>query len=82
VEAKVLRAADGLNPGTKPLFHRNGSFWKPTSHCSKAAYERGRKALNGTHIMHNALWGVRGFDVQQSVRFLYIYIVTYIYIGI
>jgi hypothetical protein len=82
VEAKVLRAADGLNPGTKPLFHRNGSFWKPTSHCSKAAYERGRKALNGTHIMHNALWGVRGFDVQQSVRFLYIYIDTNIYIGI
>jgi hypothetical protein len=67
VEAKVLRAADGLNPGVKRLFDRDGSVWTPTVHCNKAVYERERKALNGTHIMHNALWGVRGFDVQQCV---------------
>ena len=66
-ELKVLRAADGLlNNKTGPLFRRQGSFWSPLTN-NKAAYERQRKALNGTHIMPNALWGVKGFDVQQMV---------------
>ena len=68
-EVKVLRAADGLFPemGGKKLFDRNGSVWTPTAECSQALYERQRAALHGTHIMHNALWGITGFDVQQCV---------------
>ena len=66
-ERKVNRAADGLlNDKAGCLFRRQGSVWSPFSD-NKAAYERQRKALNGTHIMHNAWWGVNAFDVQQMV---------------
>ena len=66
-ERKVNRAADGLlNDKAGCLFRRQGSVWTPLSD-NKAAYERQRKALNGTHIMHNAWWGVNAFDVQQMV---------------
>ena len=75
-EMKVNRAAYGLlNDKAGCLFRRQGSFWSAVSD-NKAAYERQRKALNGTHIMHNALWGVKAFDVQQMVRncaYTYIY---------
>ena len=65
-EAKVLRAADGLlNDKTGKLFNRQGSKWTPTAGCNKAAYERQRKALNGTHVMRNRLWRIKGFDVQR-----------------
>jgi len=68
-ETKVHRAADGmLNNKAKQLFSRHGSVWTPVEPINKAAYERQRKELNGTHIMHNALWGVRAFDVQQMVQ--------------
>jgi hypothetical protein len=69
-ELKVLRAADGLltvEKHPKRLFTRNGRVWKPTAECTQALYERQREALNGTHIMQNALWGITGFDVQQCV---------------
>ena len=66
-EAKVLRVADGLNTTGTRLFRRNGSDWTATDQCTSAAYERERNALNGTHIMHNAMWGITGFDVQQCV---------------
>ena len=67
-EAKVLRAADGvLNDKAGKLFNRQGSRWTPTAGCNKAAYERQRKALNGTHVMPNSLWGITGFDVQRMV---------------
>jgi hypothetical protein len=66
-ERKVNRAADGLlNDKAGCLFRRQGCVWIPLSD-NKAAYERQRKALNGTHIMHNAWWGVNAFDVQQMV---------------
>jgi hypothetical protein len=65
-EAKVLRAADGLlNDKAGKLFNRQGSNWTPTAGCNKAAYERQRKAPNGTHVMRNRLWRIKGFDVQQ-----------------
>jgi hypothetical protein len=69
-ELKVLRAADGLltvEKHPKRLFNRNGRVWKPTDACTQALYERQRQALNGTHVMQNALWGITGFDVQQCV---------------
>ena len=67
-ELKVLRAADGtLNDKAGRLFNRQCSDWKPTDGCSKAAYERQRKALNGTHVMPNRLWRIKGFDVQRMV---------------
>jgi hypothetical protein len=67
-EVKVLRAADGtLNDKAGRLFNRQGSNWKPTDGCTKAAYERQRKALNGTHVMPNRLWGIKGLDVQHMV---------------
>ena len=76
-EAKVLRAADGLlNNKTGKLFKRQGSKWTATDACNKSAYEKQRKALNGTHIMPNALWGIKGFDVQRMVcicMYLYVY---------
>jgi len=74
-ETKVNRTADGLlNDKAGCLFRRQGSVWTPISD-NKAAYERQRKALNGTHIMPNAWWGVKAFDVQQMVRHcIYIYI--------
>jgi hypothetical protein len=65
-EMKVLRAADGYTTG-KRLFTRTGSVWTPTADCTQALYERTRQTLNGTHIMHNALWGVKCSDVQQCV---------------
>ncbi len=52
---KVIQWADGL-------FRRTCS-----DDCSKAAYERERRFFQGTHIMHNSLWGVRGVDVQHMV---------------
>ena len=84
-ELKVLAAADGkLDRRAGPLFQRNGSVWTPT--CSKAAYERQRKALNGTHIMANALSGVRAFDVQQCVSIcmcMHVYVsILLVYVGI
>ena len=69
-ELKVLRAADGLltvEKHPKRLFNRNGRVWTPTAACTQALYERQRQALNGTHVMQNALWGITGFDVQQCV---------------
>ena len=69
-ELKVLRAADGLltmEKHPKRPFNRNGRVWTPTAACTQALYERQRGALNGTHIMQNALWGITGFDVQQCV---------------
>jgi hypothetical protein len=81
-QRKVLAAADGkLDRAAGPLFHRNGSVWTPQ--CSKAAYEKQRKALSGTHIMPNALWGVRAFDVQQCVSIcMYMYVFEYVYVCI
>ena len=65
-ETKVHRAADGmLNDKAGKLFNRQGSKWTPTAGCNKAAYERQRKALNGTHVMRNRLWRIKGFDVQR-----------------
>ena len=76
-ERKVNRAADGLlNDKAGCLFRRQGSVWTPFSD-NKAAYERQRKALNGTHIMHNAWWGVNAFDVQQMV-WNYTYMIIYL----
>ena len=73
VQAKVHRVADGTHTG-KALFKRRGTVWTPTAHCSKAAHERERKLLNGTHIMHNSLWGVRGVDVQHMVQCMCMYL--------
>jgi hypothetical protein len=56
-----------LNDKAGKLFNRQGSRWTPTAGCNKAAYERQRKALNGTHVMPNSLWGITGFDVQRMV---------------
>ena len=53
VQAKVHRVADGTHTG-KALFKRRGTVWTPTAHCSKAAYERERKLLNG-HPHHAQL---------------------------
>jgi hypothetical protein len=79
-ELKVLRAADGtLNDKAGRLFNRQGSDWKPTDGCSKAAYERQRKALNGTHVMPNRLWRIKGFDVQRMVC-MSMYITVYAHI--
>ena len=77
-ELKVKRAADGItmDAGGKRLFDRDGHEWTPTDECSQALYERQRAALNGTHVMHNALWGITGFDVQQCVSvcmYMYLY---------
>ncbi len=67
-EVKVHLAADCmLNDKARQLFDMQRSKWTPTSECNKAAYERQRKALNGTHVMPNRLWGIKGFDVQQMV---------------
>jgi hypothetical protein len=82
-EAKVQRAADGLlNDKAGKLFHRHGSAWTPVQPINKAAYERQRKALNGTHIMHNSLWGVRGFDVQQMVKINIVFACIYMYLHV
>jgi hypothetical protein len=83
-EVKVHRAADGrLNDKAKALYTRQGAKWTPTAGCNKAAYERQRKALNGTHVMRNRLWGIRGFDVQRMVcMFMYYYLCVYICICI
>ena len=79
-EVKVHRAADGrLNDKAKALYTRQGAKWTPTAGCNKAAYERQRKALNGTHVMRNRLWGIRGFDVQRMVcMFMYYYLCVYV----
>ena len=78
-ESKVNRAADGLlNDKAGCLFRRQGFVWTPFSD-NKAAYERQRKALNGTHIMPNAWWGVKAFDVQQMVG-IYTYTCVYMHI--
>ena len=83
-ELKVLAAANGrLDRAAGPLFNRNGFEWTPT--CTKAAYERQRKALNGTHIMPNALWGVRAFDVQQMVcicMYMHVYACICMYLNV
>ncbi len=72
----MLAAAYGkLDRAAGPLFQRNGSVWTPL--CSKAGYEKQRKALNGTHIMPNALRGVRAFDVQQFVS-ICMYMLVYL----
>ena len=79
-EVKVNRAADGmLNDKARKLFDRQGSKWKPTDECNKAAYERQRKALNGTHVMPNRLWRIKGFDVQRMVC-MYACICRYMYV--
>jgi hypothetical protein len=59
-EVKVLCAADGLlNNKAGKLFERQDSKWTATAACNKAAYEKQRKALNGTHVMPNSLWGIK-----------------------
>ncbi len=60
-EVKVHWAADGmLNDKARELFNRQGSNWTRTAECNNAAYERQRKALNGTNVMPNRLWGNSG----------------------
>ena len=82
-ETKVHRAADGmLNDKAGKLFNRQGSKWTPTDGCNKAAYERQRKALNGTHVMRNRLWRIKGFDVQRMVcmcMYLYVFVCIFVY---
>ena len=79
----VCGAAKGRFPDSGPkLFdrdHRNPMVWKPTRDCTKARYERVRKAIGGTHIMPNAFWGITLFDVQRQVR---IRTYTYVYVRI
>ena len=73
VQASVYRAADGAFNGGVPLFERpigGGPSWRATSNCSKAAYERSRGTLGGTHVMPNVFWNMSGFDVQQMVSCL------------
>jgi hypothetical protein len=83
VQNMVMLAAKGMYPPGEngerlpKLFdrdRRNPMVWKPTRECTKARYERVRKALGGTHIMPNAFWAKTLFDVQRLVR-----ICTYLY---
>ena len=75
VRRQVYRAADGIMmiPGQAKAFklferdRRSDVKWKPTRHCTKASYERVRKALRGTHLIENAFWGKTIFDVQKQV---------------
>jgi len=90
VRRQVYRAADGMMmiPGqakAAKLFERDRRSdvkWKPTRHCTKAGYERARKALRGTHLMENAFWGKTGFDVQLQVMSSTKLLTSYLYISV
>ena len=71
VRKAVHRAADGkLRADGKALFERNRDHdvaWKATRICSRTAYETTRKIIGGYHLLDNAFWGKRFFDVQLQV---------------
>ena len=41
--------------------------WFPTAACTPARYEEVRKALNGVHLLPNALWGAHYYDYLKQV---------------
>jgi hypothetical protein len=70
---KVYRLADrgqeDLDSGK--LFERDRRkdvAWKPTRRCTQTRYESARKLNGGKHLLENAFWRRRYFDVQLQVH--------------
>ena len=48
-------------------------MWKKT--CTEYRYELARKTVGGKHLLENAFWGIRHFDVQLQVCIcMYVYV--------
>ena len=80
VERAVRNAFAGQLPGKAPgppLFKLGTDpkskrpRWFPTAACTRQVYEDTRTALNGAHLIENALWRVRHFDYLMQVFSLY-----------
>ena len=67
----VYRLADGDGSIASKLFQRDRRAdvaWKKTIACTRYRYEQKRRTNGGKHLVENAFWGQRHFDVQQQVR--------------
>lgn len=66
----VYRVADGGGSISSKLFERDRRAdvaWKKTRLCNTYRYEQARKAVGGKHLLENAFWGKKHFDVQRQV---------------
>ena len=74
----VYRLADGAGDISRKLFQRDRRAdvtWKKT--CTKYRYEVARKTVGGKHLLENAFWGIRHFDVQLQVCMcMYFYVLV------
>ena len=79
----VYKLADGNGSIGSKLFERNTRadvVWKKQRACTNYRYEVSRKKIGMKHLLQNAFWGKRHFDVQLQVcidTYLYIFVCIY-----
>jgi dipeptide/tripeptide permease len=82
----VYKLADGNGSIGSKLFERNTRadvVWKKQRACTNYRYEVSRKKIGMKHLLQNAFWGKRHFDVQLQVcidTYLYVFVRIQLYL--